>query len=61
MAALLGFSPRPQVCRQVKPSFTPAGEKGLPAPIVAETIAREGFNTVTIDQQHGLLGHRRRR
>src|ERR1044071_10504697 len=26
----------------------------LPAPIVAETIAREGFNTVTIDQQHGL-------
>jgi 4-hydroxy-2-oxoheptanedioate aldolase len=28
----------------------------LPAPIVAETIAREGFNTVTIDQQHGLWG-----
>jgi len=27
---------------------------GLPAPIVAESIAREGFNTVTIDQQHGL-------
>ena len=27
---------------------------GLPAPIIAETIAREGFNTVTIDQQHGL-------
>jgi 4-hydroxy-2-oxoheptanedioate aldolase len=26
----------------------------LPAPIVAESIAREGFNTVTIDQQHGL-------
>ena len=24
------------------------------APIVAESIAREGFNTVTIDQQHGL-------
>ena len=28
----------------------------LPAPIVAETIAREGFNPVTIDQQHGLWG-----
>jgi 4-hydroxy-2-oxoheptanedioate aldolase len=27
---------------------------GLPAPIVAETIAREGFVAVTIDQQHGL-------
>ena len=26
----------------------------LPAPIVAESIAREGFNTITIDQQHGL-------
>jgi 4-hydroxy-2-oxoheptanedioate aldolase len=28
----------------------------LPAPIVAETIAREGFVAVTIDQQHGLWG-----
>jgi 4-hydroxy-2-oxoheptanedioate aldolase len=27
---------------------------GLPAPIIVETLAREGFNTVTIDQQHGL-------
>ena len=27
---------------------------GLPAPIVAETMAREGFTAVTIDQQHGL-------
>jgi 4-hydroxy-2-oxoheptanedioate aldolase len=27
---------------------------GLPAPIVAETVAREGFAAVTIDQQHGL-------
>jgi 4-hydroxy-2-oxoheptanedioate aldolase len=26
----------------------------LPYPIVAETIAREGFPAVTIDQQHGL-------
>jgi 4-hydroxy-2-oxoheptanedioate aldolase len=28
---------------------------GLPAPIVAETIAREGFSAVTLDQQHGLF------
>jgi 4-hydroxy-2-oxoheptanedioate aldolase len=27
---------------------------GLPAPIVVETIAREGFVAVTIDQQHAL-------
>jgi 4-hydroxy-2-oxoheptanedioate aldolase len=27
---------------------------GLPAPIIVETLAREGFNTVTVDQQHGL-------
>src|SRR5882672_3281043 len=27
---------------------------GLPYPIVAETIAREGFVAVTVDQQHGL-------
>jgi 4-hydroxy-2-oxoheptanedioate aldolase len=27
---------------------------GLPYPIVAETIGREGFPAVTIDQQHGL-------
>src|SRR5215831_21098467 len=27
---------------------------GLPSPIIVETLAREGFNTVTIDQQHGL-------
>src|SRR6185503_6762867 len=26
----------------------------LPAPIVAESIARDGFVAVTIDQQHGL-------
>jgi 4-hydroxy-2-oxoheptanedioate aldolase len=26
----------------------------LPAPIVAESIAREGFRAVTVDQQHGL-------
>lgn len=28
---------------------------GLAAPIVAETIAREGFSAVTLDQQHGLF------
>src|SRR5438309_7571499 len=27
---------------------------GLPYPIIAETVAREGFVAVTIDQQHGL-------
>jgi 4-hydroxy-2-oxoheptanedioate aldolase len=27
---------------------------GLPSPIVAETIGREGFGTVTLDAQHGL-------
>src|SRR5262249_57793617 len=26
----------------------------LPYPIVAETLGREGFSAVTIDQQHGL-------
>ena len=26
----------------------------LPYPVVAETLAREGFPAVTIDQQHGL-------
>src|ERR687891_103318 len=27
---------------------------GLPAPIIVETVAREGFVAVTIDQQHAL-------
>src|SRR6185503_20610829 len=27
---------------------------GLGAPIIAEMIARDGFNTVTLDAQHGL-------
>ena len=27
---------------------------GLPAPIILETFAREGFVAVTIDQQHAL-------
>ncbi len=27
---------------------------GLPSPLIVETLAREGFPAVTIDQQHGL-------
>ena len=51
MAALPGFS----LARRLAAGETVyTGWCGLPAPIVAETIAREGFNTVTIDQQHGL-------
>jgi 4-hydroxy-2-oxoheptanedioate aldolase len=51
MAALPGFS----LARKLAAGETVyTGWCGLPAPIVAETIAREGFNTVTIDQQHGL-------
>ena len=51
MAALPGFS----LARRLAAGETVyTGWCALPAPIVAETIAREGFNTVTIDQQHGL-------
>ena len=53
MAALAGFS----LARRLAAGETVyTGWCALPAPIVAETIAREGFNTVTIDQQHGLWG-----
>ncbi len=31
-----------------------SGWCGLPAPIVAELVAREGFPAVTLDSQHGL-------
>ena len=31
-----------------------SGWCGLPYPIIAETIGREGFAAVTIDSQHGL-------
>ncbi len=31
-----------------------SGWCGLPYPIVAETIGREGFAAVTLDAQHGL-------
>jgi 4-hydroxy-2-oxoheptanedioate aldolase len=53
MAVLPGFS----LARRLASGETVyTGWCALPAPIVAETIAREGFNTVTIDQQHGLWG-----
>lgn len=51
MATLPGFS----LARRLAAGETVyTGWCALPAPIVAETIAREGFNTVTVDQQHGL-------
>ena len=51
MAALSGFS----LARRLAAGETVyAGWCALPAPIVAETIAREGFAAVSIDQQHGL-------
>ncbi|MGB6935551.1 MAG: hydroxyacid aldolase, partial [Xanthobacteraceae bacterium] len=31
-----------------------SGWCGLPYPIVAETLARDGFSAVTIESQHGL-------
>src|ERR1051326_2283844 len=51
MATLPGFS---LARRLVAGETVYTGWCALPAPIVAETIAREGFNTVTVDQQHGL-------
>src|SRR6185295_6463580 len=51
MATLAGYS----LARRLAAGETVyTGWCALPAPIVAETLAREGFNTVTIDQQHGL-------
>jgi 4-hydroxy-2-oxoheptanedioate aldolase len=51
MATLPGFS----LARRLAAGETVyTGWCALPAPIVAASIAREGFNTVTIDQQHGL-------
>jgi 4-hydroxy-2-oxoheptanedioate aldolase len=51
MAPLPGFS----LARRLAAGETVyTGWCALPAPIVAESIAREGFNTVTVDQQHGL-------
>jgi 4-hydroxy-2-oxoheptanedioate aldolase len=51
MPALPGFS----LARRLAEGQTVhTGWCALAAPIVAETIAREGFAAVTIDQQHGL-------
>src|SRR4029079_17899905 len=51
MAGLPGFS----LARRLAAGETVyTGWCALPAPIVAETLAREGFVAVTIDQQHGL-------
>jgi 4-hydroxy-2-oxoheptanedioate aldolase len=51
MSSLPGFS----LARRLAAGETVyTGWCGLPAPIVAESIAREGFVAVAIDQQHGL-------
>lgn len=51
MSSLPGFS----LARRLAAGETiHTGWCALPAPIVAESIAREGFVAVTIDQQHGL-------
>ena len=51
MTALPGFS----LARRFAAGETVfTGWCGLPSPIVAETIAREGFPAVSIDCQHGL-------
>jgi 4-hydroxy-2-oxoheptanedioate aldolase len=51
MAALPGFS----LARRLREGDTVyTGWCGLPAPLVAEVVAREGFAAVTLDSQHGL-------
>jgi 4-hydroxy-2-oxoheptanedioate aldolase len=51
MSALPGYS----LARRLAAGETVyTGWCGLPAPIIVETLAREGFVAVTIDQQHGL-------
>jgi 4-hydroxy-2-oxoheptanedioate aldolase len=51
MSTLPGFS----LARRLAAGETVyTGWCALPAPIVAESLAREGFMAVTIDQQHGL-------
>jgi 4-hydroxy-2-oxoheptanedioate aldolase len=51
MSPLPGFS----LARRLRAGETVfTGWCPLGAPIVAETLAREGFSTVTLDQQHGL-------
>lgn len=51
MAALPGYS----LARRLAAGETVhTGWCTVPSPIVAETLAREGFSAVTLDQQHGL-------
>jgi 4-hydroxy-2-oxoheptanedioate aldolase len=51
MAPLPGFS----LARRLAAGETVfTGWCALPAPLIVETVAREGFVAVTIDQQHGL-------
>ena len=51
MAALSGFS----LARRFAAGETVyTGWCGLPSPLIVETVAREGFVAVTIDQQHAL-------
>ena len=45
-------SPSRGGCAPAKPSYS--GWCGLPYPIVAELVGREGFPAVTLDGQHGL-------
>jgi 4-hydroxy-2-oxoheptanedioate aldolase len=51
MADLAGYS----LARRLSAGETVyTGWCALPSPIVSETLAREGFRAVTVDQQHGL-------
>jgi len=51
MSALQGYS----LARRLAAGETVyTGWCGLPSPLIVETLAREGFAAVTIDQQHGL-------
>jgi 4-hydroxy-2-oxoheptanedioate aldolase len=52
MTAISGFS----LARRLRAGETVyVGWCGLGSPLVAETVAREGFKAVNIDQQHGLF------
>ena len=51
MSSLPGFS----LAAQLRAGETVhTGWCGLPAPMVAEVVAREGFSAVTLDSQHGM-------
>jgi len=51
MASLPGFSLAARL-RAGETVYT--GWCGMPAPLVAEVVAREGFTAVTLDSQHGM-------